>query len=424
MDAFLQKKLEQCLERVALLLASRAAQASGSPLSAAAALAQFFQVCRSWRAVSYSQSLWRRLCLSIWNRDAQLRESSWHQTFITLHRTAVNFSTGSAERYLLDSDSLANHNDATASCRRLAISSDHLAGGFSDGSLCVFSLDSKDCVCSFQTFHESVIGTHSRTIIGIILPDDEETVTFACMDGSVFKADIAPGAPCRRVLMGNYVEDGILADFSGNASKWAGLYAGVRGRALRVWDAYSEELVYVGGCMTDADAYAGWTMLVDNADNIGRVKVTRDRLLVVATRSKLCVMDMEALTILLDISLSRSLQVIPASLALQDKYMLLVSGSGVVRILGTESAQEVASFSLGMHIRGSTVFGAMNSWHLMVNSRDILHVWDFPSIRRPYRLATGLTDVTDLVCNDNNIAIACGSGEEQGIHIWDFTPRP
>ncbi|KAI5069574.1 hypothetical protein GOP47_0015875 [Adiantum capillus-veneris] len=416
---------EECVERVAFLLAAQAARASG-PRSAAPALSFFFQVCSSWRAVFYSESLWRSLCIAVWREEARGVEESWQDTYIRLHRTASNFWRGRAEHSLLDyqvssdSNELGDRGDGSV-CRRLALSREYVAGGFSDGSLRIFSLASKECISTLEPFHESVIGPHSTSVAGISLAFNDGTVAFASMDGSVFAGDIAAGA-CRRVETSNYVNDGILVDFSGSSSRWAALYAGVRGRALHVWNAYTEELLHIGGDMTDADAYAGWSLLVNNADHIGRVRISQDTLAVVATRSKLCVLDMETLSTLFTMGMTRSSQALSASLALHQDRILLVCANGMARVWASRSMEETARVRVGTVTRGAMVYGAMNAWMVLICNNGMIDVWDYSSDTLMYRLAEErLVEVNDMVANNEYVVACCN--QEEGIHVWDFTPR-
>ena len=199
-------------------------------------------------------------------------------------------------------------------CRRLALASRFVAAGFSDGSVMVFhSGGSRDCIFSVKPTHEIIIGPHSRAISGLFIEEGElNQVVFASMDGSLFEGVITArgiaaagerGGGYRRLMVGNYVNDGILVDFTGDSDRWVGLYVGVNGRSLHIWDASTHDLIFNGGNMTDPDAYHGWHLLVDNVNQyIGRVEIVShaNKVLVVATRSRLCVMDMEHFTVLFD----------------------------------------------------------------------------------------------------------------------------
>ncbi|MCO5586512.1 hypothetical protein L7F22_040452 [Adiantum nelumboides] len=384
------------------------------------------KVCSSWRAVFYSESLWRNLCISVWKLESSHGALSWQETYRRLHRTASNFANGRAEHCLVEYEEHSSDSDDGSgggfACRRLALSSEYVAGGFSDGALRIFSLASRECICTLEPFHESIIGPHSTNIAGITLASNDGAVAFASMYGSVFVGDIgaAEAASCRRVQVGDYVNDGILVDFTGSSSRWVGLYAGARGRALHVWDAYTEELLHIGGDMTDGDAYAGWSLLVDNADHIGRVRISEDRLAVVATRSKLCVLDMETLSTVFSMGMTRSSQAVCSSLAVHEDRILLVVANGMARVWGSMSMQETARFRVG---RGGAVCGAMNAWHALVCNNGMIDVWDYyPSASLCYRLAQEerLVEVNDLVANNQCVAACCN--RDRGIHLWDFTP--
>ena len=288
---------------------------------------------------------------------------------------------------------------------------------------------------------------------------------FASMDGSLFEGvitarGIAGGerGGYRRVMVGNYVNDGILVDFTGDSDRWVGLYVGVNGRSLHIWDASTHDLIFNGGNMTDPDAYHGWHLLVDNVNQyIGRVEIVSQatKVIVVATRSRLCVMDMEHFTMLFDIP-SHFLvmpfdddHILCPTLSSCRNFASLVLKSGIAILI------EIGTSTLQPHVRHfdasriltpyrninnesdevdgaddnndddddgvMCVNGAMNSRHLFLCCNGVIHVWEYRSCVHLYGLSnpTNIANVTDLVANDR--FVACCSKDIEGIHLWDFS---
>ncbi|KAL6999902.1 hypothetical protein U1Q18_001056 [Sarracenia purpurea var. burkii] len=186
-------------------------------------------VCSTWRAVSRSDLLWQNLTRRIWNRG-RLLHPSWRDEFIFRHRTSNNFRMRRYEYTPLhfvpadDGGDNNNHIEEGLSCSRLAISDNHLAAGFSDGSIRLFHLPSRLHVSTFRTNHRNRLGRFSRAISGIILSDDH--LVFAAIDGYIHVALTNNTVQPRISHSGDVFRDGALVDFSGCNRWWVGLYAG------------------------------------------------------------------------------------------------------------------------------------------------------------------------------------------------------
>ena len=215
--------------------------------------------------------------------------------------------------------------------------------------------------------------------------------------------------------------------------------------------------------MTDPDAYHGWHLLVDNVNQyIGRVEIVSQAtnvVIVVATRSRLCVMDMEHFTVLFDIPsrcivmplLHRDDHILCPTLSACRNFASLVLKSGIAILIeiGTSSLQPHvrhfdASRILTPYLNNNhnnnnnndddddndndddddgvmCVNGAMNSRHLFLCCNGVIHVWEYQSCVHLYGLSspTNIANVTDLVANDR--FVACCSKDIEGIHLWDFS---
>lgn len=181
------------------------------------------QVCSTWRAISRSELLWQNLTRRIWNIE-HLHHNTWREEYIYRHRTSNNFRQ---RRYLHTTlPFIPPHNNNNGlSCRRLALYNDHLAAGFSDGTVHIFHLPSSLHLTTFYPHHRDRLGRFSSSVSGIILSDAR--LVFATLDGNIHvTAAIDGGVPLRRAHAGDVVNDGALVDFSGSDRWWVGLYAG------------------------------------------------------------------------------------------------------------------------------------------------------------------------------------------------------
>nr|GMD35321.1 transcriptional regulator STERILE APETALA-like [Ipomoea batatas] len=280
---------EPVVESLANQVAIDAASNNGR-LAAAPALASLFQVCSTWQAVSRSDRLWVNLTGRIWNRRHLIR-NTWRDEFMFWHQTANNFRRG---RYVYRTLHFAPPNDDNndgLSCRRLALSDHHLAAGFSDGTVRLFYIPTRLHLSTFRPHHRDRLGRYSSVVSGIILTDAQ--LVFASLDGDIHVVVIGDAAPPRRAHLGEVVNDGALVDFTGSDRWWVGLYAGVPGRAFHIWNSETEELVFVGGTLTDPEAVMGWHLLTELTELVGRVRVTGLETAVACTGMRLIVFDLQ-----------------------------------------------------------------------------------------------------------------------------------
>ncbi|XP_008778313.1 transcriptional regulator STERILE APETALA [Phoenix dactylifera] len=409
---------EHFVESVAVRVAVDAARSDGR-LAAAPAVAAIFQVCSTWRIVSRSELLWEDATRGVWSRRRPLRPT-WHEEFIRLHQTARNFRTRrSAYSHLLSAASPA------VSCRRLALSDHYLAAGLLDGSIHLFELPSGRHLTTYRTQpHRDRLGPLSRSISGLLLLSDPSRLVFACQDGDIHAApldDPVPGST-RQARVGNLMEDGTLVDFAGDGRRWVGLFAGVPGRSWHVWDAETEQLVYVGGSLTDPDSVLGWRMLTDLIATVGRVRIAEPGAMVASTSSRLQVMNLDDPgEVSNQLELRR--RALVDSVDACNGQVMVVDLRGLARVLRARTLAEVCRFSTVARVEGhpqqrvSGTVGCMNWGYAVVCSAGSLRVWDAATGEYLYSFRERVGDVTIVAASDRYVASWV---DDTGLHLWDF----
>lgn len=317
------------------------------------------QVSSTWRAVSRSDLLWHRLTRSIWGRTHLLR-ATWHDEYVYWHRTAQNFRTGRSAHATLNFFDLSDVDDPDAhTCRCITLSDRHVACGFADGAVRLFDIENLVHISTFRPPHRHRLGQFSRAVSGIVLISDSRLV-FARLDGDIHVAVIngpGPAAHPRRAHSGDVVRDGALVDFTGCDRWWVGLYAGAAGRAFHIWDGLTEELVFVGGSLTDPEAVMGWHMLTEATEFVGRVRVTSQELVVACTSSRVIVFDVRNPEEILGEQEYRT-GVVVTSLNVGDGVYVIVDGRGRASVRRVGTMEEMCRFNVG--VRGGGVMGCMN----------------------------------------------------------------
>ncbi|XP_057955825.1 transcriptional regulator STERILE APETALA [Malania oleifera] len=407
---------EPFLEALATHLAIDAAGTAGR-LAAAVALANLFQVCSTWRAVSRSDRLWRRLTRRIWARQ-RLMHDTWQDEYISCHRTASNFRTGRYQHTLLHFDTSDVDDPVGLICRCLAVSDTHLASGFADGTVRLFLLQTRLHVATFRPNHRDRLGPFSRAVSGIILSDTR--LVFASLDGDVHVAAINEVAPPRRAVFGDVFADGALVDFAGCNRWWVGLYAGVPGRAFHVWDGVSEEPIYVGGSLTDPDAVMGWHLLTELTEFVGRVRVVSRDTAVAGTSRGIVVFDLTNQGIVLrdDEAYPRGL-IVPSVDASNGAYVA-VDGRGLARVRRVDVLVEICRFPVGGGPRrGLMVMGCMNGGYVLMCAGGVIRVWnrEVEHGEYLYSFVERIGQPNAMVANDRHVAASC---VDTSLHLWDF----
>lgn len=374
------------------------------------------QVSSTWRAVSRSDLLWHRLTRSIWGRTHLLR-ATWHDEYVYWHRTAQNFRTGRSAHATLNFFDLSDVDDPDAhTCRCITLSDRHVACGFADGAVRLFDIENLVHISTFRPPHRHRLGQFSRAVSGIVLISDSRLV-FARLDGDIHVAVIngpGPAAHPRRAHSGDVVRDGALVDFTGCDRWWVGLYAGAAGRAFHIWDGLTEELVFVGGSLTDPEAVMGWHMLTEATEFVGRVRVTSQELVVACTSSRVIVFDVRNPEEILGEQEYRT-GVVVTSLDVGDGVYVIVDGRGRASVRRVGTMEEVCRFNVG--VRGGGVMGCMNLGCALMSAGGVIRVWGAEHGEYLYPFGERVGGLNAFVANERHVAAA---GSDTTIHLWDF----
>ncbi|GMI69149.1 STERILE APETALA [Hibiscus trionum] len=380
-------------------------------LAAAAALANLFQVCSTWQAVSRSDPLWHRLTSVIWGRVHPMHDS-WREEYMYRHRTAQNFRVGRSIYETLHFDSTGVENPDGLLCRCLTLSDTHLACGFADGTVRLFGLANRQHVGTFDPHPRDRFGRFSRAVSGIIITDPK--IIFATLDGDIHVAIIDGESLARTAHLGNVVNDGALVDFTGCGRWWVALYAGVPGRAVRVWDGNTEGLVYVNTNLTDPEAVMGWHTLTELTDTIGRVRVTSQESAVACTSLRYMVLDLRNPEFPLhDQECRRGLAV--TSFDTNSDTFIMVDSRGLAIVRRVDTLEEVCRFNTRQ--RNVNVIGCMNQGYALMCAAGVIRVWEIEQGQRLYSLNDNVGGVNAMVADDRHVAAA---GSDRRIHLWDF----
>ncbi|XP_057767181.1 transcriptional regulator STERILE APETALA-like [Salvia miltiorrhiza] len=402
---------EPFLEALALHVAVDASRAIGR-LAAAQALSNIFQVCSTWRAISRSDLLWRNLARRIWNVRELLHRESWREEFVYRHRTAANFRSRRYDHTTLHFVPTDNNNndDDGLRCRRLALSDHHLAAGFSDGAVHLFHIPSRLHLSTFYPQHRDRLGRFSSAVSGIILSDAR--LVFATLDGDIHMAAVNAAAPLRRAHLGDVVNDGALVDFAGCNRWWVGLYAGVPRRAFHIWNGETEELVFVGGVLTDPEAVMGWHLLTELTGIIGRIRVTNGDMAVACTGVRVVVFH------LLSQGVEMGEEEFPRGIVVGafDAYgdsALVPDARGVATVRRVGNMEEVCRFTM----REGVAFGCMNGGYGVTWGGGVIRVWEIHHGQYLYSFRERIGECNALIADERFVAACC---DDATIHLWDF----
>ncbi|KAJ4848237.1 hypothetical protein Tsubulata_043801, partial [Turnera subulata] len=404
---------EPFLEALAAQAAIDAYRSAGR-LAAAQAMANVFQVCSTWRAVSRSDPLWQRLSRTVWGRTNLLR-NTWRDEYIYRHQTALNFRTGRSTHFALrfdPSDVEDPNNPDALICRCLALSDHHLACGFADGAVRLFSLATRLHVRTFRPHHRDQLGRFSRAVSGIVIT--RTRLVFATLDGDVHVAAMNSNGQPRRARLGDVLNDGALVDFTGSRQRWVGLYAGLPGRAFRVWDGNTEEPIFEGGSLTDPEAVMGWHTLTELTDLVGRVRVTSRESAVACTSSRLMVFDLRNLGVILGEEEYRR-GIIVSSFDVYDEAYIVVDGRGMASVRRVSNMEEVCRFSVRTQ---RAIMGCMNGGYALMCAGGMIRAWEIEQRGAYlYSFRERIGEVNALVADERHVAAA---SNETTIHLWDF----
>lgn len=298
-------------------------------------------------------------------------------------------------------------------CRCLALSDDYLACGFADGTVRLFDLATLHHVSTYRPHQRDRLGRFPRAITGIVISGDR--LTFATLDGDIHVA-MVPGPPItRRAHLGDVVTDGALLDFTGCGRRWVGLYAGVPGRAIRIWDSNTEELVFVGWDLTDPEAVMGWHMLNELTEFVGRVRAMSHGTAVACTGARVLVFDLRNGAVLADERYPRGIIVTSVDVS-DDAAYVIVGNRGLARVRRVDTLQEMCRFMVG----GAGQMGAMgcmNGGYALMCTGGAIRVWEVERGVRLNDFQEHVGQVNAFVCDERHVAAYCS---DTTLHLWDF----
>ncbi|EEF32167.1 Transcriptional regulator STERILE APETALA, putative [Ricinus communis] len=405
---------EPFLEALAAQVAIDASRFVGR-LAAAQALANVFQVCSTWRAVSRSDLLWHRLTRRIWNRTTLIQDT-WREEYIYRHRTARNFRTRTSSHFTLQFDpaDFDDPNDPDALiCRCLALSDHYLACGFVDGAIRLYDLQTRLHTRTFRPQHRDHMGRFSRAVSGIIISN--RRLVFASLNGDIHLAMLNGNAFPRRVHYGDMLTDGVLIDFAGRGQWWVGLYVGVPGRAFHIWNGTTEELTFVGGLLTDPDSVTGWHMLNDITELLGRVRVTSEATAIACTRLSVMSFDLRNQGVILGEDDRGGFMV--SCFDVYNSAYVSVDSSGVARVHRADNigGEEICSFNVRVQ-RG--MMGCMNGGYALMCAGGVVRIWEIEQRGELlYSFRERIGEVNAMAADERHVAAASSEGT---IHVWDF----
>lgn len=191
--------------------------------------------------------------------------------------------------------------------------------------------------------------------------------------------------------------------------------AGVPGRAFHVWNGLTEELVFVGGTLTDPEAVTGWHLLTDLTDFIARVRVPTHDSAVACTSHRVIVLDLTNHGIILgDEEFRRGL--IVGSVDASDSAFVAVDARGLASVRRVGTLEEICRFT----VRGATqraILGCMNSGYAIMCAGGVFRVWEVEHGVHLYSFRERVGEVT-AVAADERYVVACSS--DTSMHLWDF----
>ena len=227
--------------------------------------------------------------------------------------------------------------------------------------------------------------------------------------------------PPHRARRGNAVEDGTLVDFAGEGTWWVGLFAGVPGRSLHIWNGETAELLFVGGSLTDPDAVLGWHMFTDTEGMVGRVRFSDSATIIGCTASRMEVVALDRPEVVLaELEFRRGAAV--ESVDACEGRVMVVDGEGLGKMRVARTMKEVCRFStVRRRAVGVRHVGCMNWGYVVVCRGDgAVGVWDALTGEFLYtfreRIGSG-GRAAAAATDDGRVAIWCG---ETGLHLWDF----
>lgn len=161
---------------------------------------------------------------------------------------------------------------------------------------------------------------------------------------------------------------------------------------------------------------AGWGLLHELTEFVGRVRVTSHESAVACTNVQVIAFDLRNQGFVLwEEAFPREL--IVGAFDATDDACVIVDNRGAASVLRVSTQQQVCRFAArGAPQRG--VLGCMNSGYALMCVGGVVRVWEVErSGESLYSLGERLAPTTAMVADDRHVA-ACTS--DTTIHLWDF----
>lgn len=197
-------------------------------------------------------------------------------------------------------------------------------------------------------------------------------------------------------------------------------FAGAPGRAFHVWNSETEEVVFIGGTLTDPESLMGWHLLDQLTEVIGRVRVTSHETAIACTSPRVIAFDLENQGVVLgEEEFLRGL--IVGCFDARGESILIVDGRGSasVRRIGALE-DEVCRFMVRGAGQGG-VLGCMNGGYAMfyiATGGGMIRVWNAENGVNLYTLRERIGEANALIADERHVVAACSS--DSTIHLWDF----
>lgn len=197
--------------------------------------------------------------------------------------------------------------------------------------------------------------------------------------------------------------------------------AGVPGRAFHIWNSETEELVFIGGTLTDPEAVMGWHLLTEmTTDLIGRVRVTSHDNAVACTSLRVIAFDLQNQGVVLGEREFRRRGVVVGSFDSNDESVMISDGRGTGSLRRVGDLEEVCRFIINGGREG--MMGCVNGGYGVIYGGGVIRVWEMERGECLYSLRERIGECSALVADERYVAAA--SSSSSGIlHVWDFGPQ-
>ncbi|KAL6975493.1 hypothetical protein U1Q18_024289 [Sarracenia purpurea var. burkii] len=194
---------------------------------------------------------------------------------------------------------------------------------------------------------------------------------------------------------------------------------GVPGRAFHIWDGVTEELIFVGGSLTDPEAVVGWHLLTQLTDFVGRVRLTSQESAVACTSLRVIVLDLRNQGIVLAEEECRR-GIVVGSVDAANEALVIVDTRGAASVRWASTLEELCRFRVraASQAERRAVLGCMNLGCALMYAGGVIRVWEVEHGAYLYSLRERIgEEATAMVADDRYVAAGCS---DMSIHLWDF----